>query len=85
MDTETTSAAFVSAEELARRTGFSAWHLRKAARLGQIPAMKLGETWRFNPDEVVAVLRRKAARAVSSPASSSTEPARRSRTRSSAS
>ena len=64
----------MDAEELAKKLGFSAKRIREAARLGQIPAIKLGRLVRFYPEEVVAALRKKHSRRSPAPASPTSSP-----------
>lgn len=56
---------YLTCKELAKALNLkSAQYVRDIARLGAIPAMKIGTSWRFDLDEVDAQLRRNNARAV---------------------
>ena len=56
---------YLTCEELAKALNMkSAQYVRDIARLGNIPAKKIGSSWRFDLDEVDAQLRHNAAKAV---------------------
>ena len=50
---------YVDAKVLARRLGFSARLLQKAAQENKIPHLRLGARVSFKPEDVIKALRRK--------------------------
>jgi excisionase family DNA binding protein len=55
---------FLSARQLAEELNMHPQYVRDLARLGGIPSMKVGTSWRFSLSEVKAQLERNAALAV---------------------
>ncbi len=53
-----TSTPLVDAVALARALGVHPSHVRRLARLGQLPSYRVGETLRFNPTQVLTHLHR---------------------------
>ena len=58
------NTGFLSARQLAEELNMHPQYVRDLARLGQIPSMKIGTSWRFSLVEVKAQLERNAALAV---------------------
>jgi len=42
----------IGEQELAQKVGLSLWTVKKMARNGEIPGIKLGNKWKFNGDAV---------------------------------
>jgi excisionase family DNA binding protein len=59
-----TSLRYLSAGQLAKELGLNTQYVRDLARLGLIPARKIGSSWRFSLEEVDDKLKQNAAQAV---------------------
>lgn len=68
----TTNTNFLTSSQLAIELNMHPQYVRDLARLGLIPAMKVGTSWRFSLPKVEAQLERNAAKAVHSSMVSST-------------
>ena len=55
---------FISARQLAEEMNMHPQYVRDLARIGHIPSMKVGTSWRFSLPDVKAQLERNAALAV---------------------
>jgi len=60
----TENKGFISARQLAEEMNMHPQYVRDLARLGMIPAMKVGSSWRFSLKDVKEQLERNAAIAV---------------------